>query len=185
VCAADGSTGYVKLDRLSAVEAPSAAGGEALGEIVKVKGKQYRVVNVEALPLYGRWSTDSQVLAILEKGKRVQLGAYSGDWACVRADGVTGFVSLSALTGAEDEKGEDADQIEGGKVVRVKGEQYATVTAQSTVLYATWSTSSEALASLSRGDRVRLGAYNEKWACVRAGEITGFVPVEALALSGE
>ena len=36
------------------------------------------------------------------------------------------------------------------------------------------------LDTLERGERVRLGAYNEKWACVRVRKRTGFVPVSAL-----
>ena len=176
----DDDTGYVKLDSLSAVEAPPEPKAAPEGEIVRVRGEQYRVVAADALPLFESYSTDSPVLAILEKGKRVQLGAYSADWACVRVDGILGFVRLSGLADAPETAASDG--IEGGEITRVKGEAFAEVTSNSAVLYATWSTGSEALASPAKGDRVQVGAYNARWACVRYEGVTGFMLVQGLKL---
>ena len=176
----DGVTGFVKLDRLSAVQARPEAAED--GKVTRVEGEVYRVVSADALPMYETASADSPALAILEKGKRVQLGAYNDKWACVRADGLTGFVALSAL--AEDAPAaKQGEGIDGGAVTRVEGEQFAVVTEDGTALYAAWNTDSETLLTLHRGDTVRLGAYNAKWACVKAEGKTGFVLISALRLA--
>ena len=173
----DGRTGYVRLDELSSAQAGQRSDE---GTVTRVEGKQYRFVAGDALPMYESWDTGSAVLAVLEKGTRVRLGAYNEQWACVRVDGLTGFVSLSGLSDTADSQiGDDA--IDGGDVVRVEGEQYAVVAAaDGATVYATWSDESEALAFLRQGDRVRLGAYNAKWACVRVDGVTGFVKLQCL-----
>ena len=63
----------------------------------------------EAGPVYTNWQrgkyptydTASTPTLLLNKGEQVQVGAYNDTWACVRVDGVTGFVPLSALRLAE------------------------------------------------------------------------------------
>ncbi len=179
VCADDGETGYVMLRALSAVQAQPEKPEADDGPVTRVAGEVYRVVSAEALPLYETADTDSAVLAILERGKRVQLGAYNARWACVRADGLTGFVTLDAL--ADEEAAEPAEEaVDGGEITRVKGELFAMVKYEGTLLYATWSTDSEALTALGKGDRVQIGAYNAKWACVKARGVVGFVDIKNL-----
>ena len=71
-------------------------------------------------------------------------------------------------------------EIEGGEITVVRGVAYRYVAVDSLPLYERWSEDSAVLDTLERGERVRLGAYNEKWACVRVRKRTGFVPVSAL-----
>ena len=119
------------------------------------------------------------MLAILEKGQRVQLGAYNSKWACVRADGLTGFVALGGL--APEEAAEPAGEaVDGGEIVKVEGELFAMVRYDGTLLFASWSSGSEALDILDKGERVQIGAYNSRWACVRARGVVGFVEIKNL-----
>ena len=181
VRADDGETGYVMLRALSALQAQpeqTAAGG---GPVTRVEGEVYRVVSADALPLYEKNDADSAVLAIFEKGKRVQLGAYDDAWACVRADGLTGFVALSGLAEEKDpEANPEAEAVDGGEITRVEDELFAMVKYEGTLLYADWNTDSEALAALGKGERVQIGAYNARWACVRAQGAVGFVEIKNL-----
>lgn len=174
----DGETGYVMLRALSAVQ-QSAEAEAADDPVTRVEGEVFRLVSADALPLYETADTGSAVLAILEKGRRVQLGAYNSKWACVRADGLTGFVALDGL--AEEKAAEPAGEaVDGGEIVRVEGELFAMVKYDGTLLYAAWNTASEALNALDRGERVQIGAYNSKWACVRARGVVGFVEIKNL-----
>ena len=183
----DGLTGYVKLSGLSAVEAapteeplPDAdEAGESNGDITVVEGVEYRYVSAEALPMFESNDSASPVLATLSAGTEVRLGAYDAEWACVRVDGVTGFVLLSGLTDVAPEP-EEGD-IDGGEVTVIKGTQYATVVADCPV-YPTYDASQTPLTRLTQGERVQLGAYNRRWACVRVDGVTGFMPIEALEL---
>lgn len=181
----DGLTGYVKLSGLSAVEQaePTEAPAEAEtpaedGAITLVEGVVHRYVSADALPMFEKNDSTSAVLRTLEQGTEVRLGAYNEEWACVRVDGVTGFVLLSGLTDVPPEAGEN---IDGGEIVFVKGTQYATVVADCPV-YPTYDDAQAPLTRLMQGERVQLGAYNSRWACVRVDGVTGFMPVEALEL---
>lgn len=177
VRATDGATGYVKLSGLSVVrELPEPAESPVEGgEVTILRDKPARYVSEDDLPLYESYSADSPVLATLQRGQRVVLGAYNDVWACVRVDGLTGFVPLSGLTDARPEQ----DAVEGGTVTVVKGERYAIVTADAP-LYPSWSEEDAPLILLEAGTRVRLGAYNSLWACVRLDGVTGFMRVDAL-----
>ena len=172
--------GYVKLNTLSAVQRTEPTPAPEGSGVTVVEGRQYRSIAVEALSLFKSYSTDSQVLATLRRGDRVQVGAYNDTWACVRVDGVTGFVLRSGLTDADPEDGAEAS--EGGEVVRVKGAMYATATADGTPLYPTYDTASTPTMLLGKGQQVQVGAYNDAWACVRVDGVTGFVPLDALKL---
>lgn len=177
----DGESGYVKLGALSAVRqaAPESDGGAAESDITVVSGEEYRYVSADTLPLYESYSTDAAVLATLERGDRVQLGAYNDRWACVRVDGTTGFVPLSGLADAQPDSWQDAP--EGGEITFVEGERYAEVTVDDAPLYPSYSDEDAPLALLGLGERVLLGAYNDQWACVRADGMTGFMRLETLS----
>jgi hypothetical protein len=70
----------------------------------------------------------------------------------------------------------DADTgLEGGKIITVKGKKYATVIQDDAPLYPSWDESDAPIRQLDKGAQVQLGAYNDKWACVRARGITGYV----------
>ena len=184
----DGATGYVKLSGLSAAAPQPAADvsgietAPAAGTVTKVDGVEYRYVAVEALPMFEEPTSDSAALATLEKGTKVRIGAYNEEWACVRVDGVTGFVLLGGLAEAAP-AAEVSDAIEGGEITVVEGECYATVIQPSAPLYPSWDASQEPLTALNAGERVQLGAYNGAWACVRVDGVTGFMRVEALELA--
>lgn len=181
----DDATGYVKLSSLSPVRQPREEAQASVdgGEITVVRGAQYLYVTADALSLFESYSTDSPVLMTLKQGEKVRLGAYNGKWACVRADGQTGFALLSGLSEAAPEA-EDAGDIEGGEVTVVKGRRYAVVVTDGAPLYPSWNAKDAPLALLKAGDKVRLGAYNAAWACVKVDGVKGFMRVEALELSG-
>jgi len=179
----DGATGFVKLASLSAVQQVNAAGDETPdgGAIVVVRDRPTRFVNADALSLFKSYSTESDILATLNAGEKVRLGAYNDKWACVRARGITGFVLRNGLS--EDPPKADADAIEGGRITTVKGKLYATVTAESAPLYPSWSEADAPITRLERGAQVQIGAYNGTWACVNADGAMGYMRIDALELS--
>ncbi len=64
----------------------------------KVSGVKYGYITANTTPMYQSWSEDARQVATLFKGTRVQIGAYNQKWACVRVEGVTGFVLIQHLT---------------------------------------------------------------------------------------
>ena len=184
----DGDRGYVKLDRLTAAQLPEAGGIDG-GEITVVRGGLSGYVQTPTLPMYATYSIDSEILLTLTEGERVTIGAYNAVWACVRADGETGFVLVSGLgeqppevsdgDGGED----DTDAIEGGAVTRVSGKQYAAVTRDGAPLYEACRADSYRLALLDAGERVQVGAYNAVWACVRVDGVIGYMLIDDLELA--
>lgn len=183
VCTSDGATGFVKLASLSAVQQVNAAEGEAPdgGDIVVVRDRPTLYVSADALSLFKSYSTESDILATLNAGEKVRLGAYNDKWACIRVRGITGFVLRSGLS--EDPPRADADAIEGGRITTVKGKRYATVTAESAPLYPSWSEADAPITRLERGARVQIGAYNGAWACVNADGAMGYMRIDALELT--
>ena len=91
---AHGTIGFVLRSGLS--ETPPKAAESAIegGRITTVKGKRYATVTSESAPLYPSWSEADTPITRLERGARVQIGAYNGAWACVNADGVMGFMRI-------------------------------------------------------------------------------------------
>ena len=129
-------------------------------------------------------NTDDSVspLQTLEKDTQVRILAYNDNWAQVRTSGgATGFIKLSSLSAVQQVDAPDGEAVEGGDVTVVKGRQYRYVSADSLSLFKSWSTDSEILATLKAGEKVRLGAYNDLWACVRVRNITGFVQRSGLS----
>ena len=180
VQSSDGAAGYVKLSSLSPVRevAPPQSPAIEGGEVTPVKGRRYLYVNADALSLFRSYATDSDILATLRVGEKVRLGAYNDKWACVRVRGVTGFVLRSGLSEAPPK---DADTgLEGGRIITVKGKKYASVIQDDAPLYPSWDESDAPIRRLDKGAQVQLGAYNDKWACVNADGVMGFMRVDAL-----
>ena len=179
-----GDKGYVKMASLMLIQTQTGASRKAEGpeggEITVVKGELFMKVKTDALPLYASYTVDSEVLGHLGAGFRVQVGAYNAVWACVRADGVTGFVQVSGLE-ADDTRTDD--EIEGGEIVKPEQPINAAVTRDGAEVYKTWHTDSERLAALTLGDTVQVGAYNTAWACVKVGKSIGFMRMEDLQFS--
>lgn len=172
----DGRTGFVLKDGLTA-QAPATPEIEG-GAITKVTGTEYVYVNASTLKMYRTYSSDSQAVQTLAYGDRVQLGAYNQKWACVRANGKTGFVLVSGLT--QKKPSATDGNIEGGAVKKVSGVKYGYITANTTPMYQSWSEDARQVATLFKGTRVQIGAYNQKWACVRVEGVTGFVLIQHL-----
>ena len=184
---ASGEQGYVKRECLSAAQGVPAAADSAGtidgGSVTLLKEIKTMAVQASALRLYRTYSTDSEVLATLAEGDEVQVGAFNSKWACVRFNGVTGFVLAGGLRETEPADGEAA--VDGGAVKKVSGERYAVVAREGATLYATWRQDAEALAQLSPGDRVRVGAYNAKWACVRFDGVLGYMLIGDLEIADD
>ena len=174
-------TGFVPVAAvdLSALEtgASEDADGDGIegGEITKVSGVKYMYVKAASLPLYKRYSESAEVLTTLCQHDKVRVGAYNSVWACVRYNGKTGFVRMDGLT----EQSPEAE-IEGGEIVKVQGRKLARAARDGVVVYKSWSDHSRQLTVLAKDAQVRVGAYNEKWMCVRVNGMTGFVLAEDL-----
>lgn len=169
----DGKEGFVALDAVAS-GADQAIDG---GTIHKVKGRKFMFVSAGLARVYTTWSDASDPLLTLFYGERVRVGAYNEKWACVRTDGLTGFMKLEALS-----ENRPAD-IEGGRIIRPKGDAYAAATRDGVNIYASWTAGSEAVGELRLGQQVQVGAYNSAWAMVRAGNVAGFVRTEDIAPS--
>lgn len=188
VTAPSGDQGYVLLKYLSPVRinstatptpspapAPTPAAGDGGGKVTYVSGMRYVYISADSVHMYERNSALSPIVASLQKGDKVRIGAYNDTWACVRYDGVTGFVPIQAVSQTAPES-ENQD-----KVVKISGVQYRYVTVMNTPFYKSASTSSGKYARLVKGARVRIGAYNSTWACVRYNGHTGYIRFSALS----
>ena len=112
----------------------------------------------------------------LPEGTLVRMEAYTDKWALVStASDVEGFIPMSALSPAQQIAPSRSTAIEGGEITPVRGRQYRYVSADDLSLFESYSADSDILATLKAGEKVRVGAYNDKWACVRARGVTGFV----------
>lgn len=165
--------GAVDLNAINDAETPAAEDAIEGGEITKVSGARYMYVKGEGLGMYKSYSEASEQLTTLYQHDRVRVGAYNEAWACVRWNGRIGFVRMEGLT---DERPED--HIEGGEIAKVTGRKYAYAAKDGVTVYKSWSTHSRKLAELKKDDRVRVGAYNSQWMCVRVDGVTGFVRAE-------
>ena len=118
----------------------------------------------------------------LAKGSYVQILAYNRAWAYARtADGLTGYVKLSGLSPVDAPQATPAPaEAAGSEVTIVEGEVYRYVAAAALPMFESPDSQSAVLATLAGNEQVRLGAYNEEWACVRAGGMTGFVLLSGL-----
>ena len=173
-----GEDGYVRRAALTVVSEETAAQAQESaidgGEATYVEGEVYMIVADGALPVYRSYSEDSDLVGTLVRGERVQVIVYNSKWAGVRASDMAGFVHVSGL-GTETEQ-----VIDGGAVTRVGGERWALAKETLVVLYRSWSIESGALATLERGDRVRVIAYNSRWAYVELGGQRGYALVQGL-----
>lgn len=169
VATQSGQKGCVQLDALESADSQGIEGGP----ITRVKGRRYMYVATALTRIYESYSEDSAALTTLFYGERVRLGAYNAKWACVKAEGFTGFVLMEALASRK------PAAIEGGAIVRAKADTYAAAQGNVTV-YASWSTDSDHVMELQPDQQVQVAAYNAAWALVRAGNSLGFVRTEAI-----
>lgn len=167
-----GKEGFLRLESITAAEEAGAADPLEGGAIQKVKGTRYLFVSAGVLPVYKTYSTKSDTLLTLFYGDRVQLGAYNETWACVRFNGVTGYVSMAALVNKK------PAAIEGGNLTRA-GENAAVTVTRDAALYDLPNESTQ-LDTLSEGQKVTVLAANSAWAVVRTDEATGYVRAQYL-----
>lgn len=192
----DGERGFVQRSVLTAVTLktpkPDDTAGEG-GRFTKLKGKKKRYVYADAddLALYEHYSESSGLVATLSRGQKLLLRAYNDKWAYVSAGDRKGFALRSGLTASKPSvdaapAGEPLPGEEslagpsGGPVKKVKGKKIVAIKENLTVLYSSWSTGSQQLAWLEKGDKVRLLAYNTEWAYVNNGKQKGYVQMSAI-----
>ena len=136
----------------------------------------------------------AKAVSSMIRGDVLEVYAWTEAWVMLEAtDGLVGFVPMDAveLSDAEGTAGTRSESvpasgasgnIDGGAIVRVKDIQYMYVAADTAFVYESWSRESGVIAALAEGDKVRLGAYNEQWACVRLSDgSTGYMLISALS----
>ena len=145
------------------------------GDVITAQDNLYGLLTEQA-SLYVNTDDSVSPLLTLEKDARVRILAYNDTWAQVRtADGATGFVKLTSLSAVQQVNAPERAEIEGGDIIVLKNKPYRYVSVDALSLFKSYSTDADILTTLKAGEKVRLGAYNDKWACVRARGITGYV----------
>jgi len=172
ITTASGVEGFIPRSALTLQSDEALAGG---GDIVAAQENLFGLLT-ERAGLYVNADDSVSPQRTLEKDAQVRILAYNDTWAQVRvADGATGYVKLASLSAVQQVDTPEAEAVDGGEITVVKGKEYRYVNADALSLFKSWSTESGILATLKLGEKVRLGAYNDKWACVRIRDITGFV----------
>ena len=189
-CVSSGSNkGYVRLDALKLEPVKSIDGGS----FKKLTGNNRKVVYVKSgsLAVYKSYSKSSGKLGTLKKGTKLLLTAYNSKWAKVTNGKKSGYVLRSGLTASAPESSKSAkkssakekssskDDKEEKKtpfgMTLVEGKKYAAITSDLAVIYRSMSTRSEQLEWAEKGQRVRIYAYNAKWAVVSFKGTRGFL----------
>lgn len=166
-----GAEGFIPR---SALTLQAGEAGDNAGDIVAAQDNLYGLLT-ERSGLYVNADDSVDPLATLEKDAQVRILAYNDAWAQVRTpDGATGFVKLASLSAVQQVNAPEGEAPDGGSITVVQDRRELYVSADALSLFRSYSTDSEILATLSAGEKVRLGAYNDKWACVRVRGITGF-----------
>ena len=172
-----GKVGYVPLSELSDI---ALAGAGVMRMDAPESATLTDAAELLRLPL-----GDAEVLRTLPAGTALSVVARSARWVEVSlSDGASGFLAADtarleensgfrAVTGDAPANSSD----EGGSFTRITGKKkrYVYVSADSLELRQDYSASSPVLATLSRGQKLVLGAYNAKWAYVSTGRQKGFV----------
>ena len=166
---AGSATGYVLLEDLEARSNSDIDGGP----ITKVEDRQYLYVKAGLVSMYKHWSEDSQPLAVLCYGERLRVGAYNAQWACVKLGRLKGYVKLDALSDTQ------PTPAEGGAFTYAKSDSYA-LTVRDVELLSLPLSGGQIVGRVDQGQRLRVGAYNERWALVYTDDGAGYVPLDAL-----
>ncbi|MBQ6374939.1 MAG: SpoIID/LytB domain-containing protein [Clostridia bacterium] len=186
VQAPNGFMGFVPLASLKLAGGDDAAGASGAENATKTAPNG---VTIAGDTLYGQLRQDCALYAsdnviadqtaLLYQGSLVKILAYNEAWALVRTQtGEKGYLPLSSLRALDSSQKEVAapSVAEGGAIRKVSGVKYLYVKDGGAAVYTTWSTGATIVSSLTAGDRVRLGAYNERWACVKTDAgVTGYM----------
>ena len=108
----------------------------------------------------------------MKQGERVQLGAYNRRWACVRVDGVTGFMPIEAL----ELNATYVPELDDG-VNYLECEAEATARVE---LYENADLTGDVTAELNKGSRLHVYAFNQTIAYVEYNGARGFVALRFL-----
>ena len=108
----------------------------------------------------------------LAEGERVRVGAYNGKWACVRVDGVTGYMPVEDLELTSDEGSAEDSGVN-------YLECYAVTTAP-TQLFGSADLTGEAIMPLEQGVVVHVYAFDSHSAYVEIDGRRGFVALRWL-----
>ena len=160
-----GKYGFIRTDALQSFALVGSAVTKA-GDLAF--GVAKRDAPVLQLPVSTAWEVSA-----VKAGDTVRLYAWTEAWAMLEApDGRVGFVPLDALElviseDAPEKAAPEKAARDGNDITRVEGVMYMVVAPDTAFAYQSWSTQSAVIASLSAGDRVQVGAYNARWACVR------------------
>lgn len=161
----------------AATPEPEVPSSDAGGQVTKVSGKKYAYISVDSTNMYKSNSALSPILETLTLGTKVRIGAYNDIWACIKYGAKIGFVRLGELSAAIPGTTNPPEDT----VVKVSGIQYRYVNTMNTPLYKAASTTSGRYTQLVKGAKVRIGAYNSTWACIKYNGMTGYVKLSALS----
>lgn len=128
-------------------------------------------------------STDSKIITLLEKGKKVEILSKENDWYKIKADDNTGYVSGSLIKNvSEDVKVDPTPKAEEPKATPVATSTEETVkilavTGSTVNIRKETSTDSKILGKVVEGDNVISEGLTEdgKWHKVKFGDIEGYV----------
>lgn len=167
-----GTTGYIPIHALQLL--PEEEQQIEGGDVQAVKGTVYRYVSSASAKIYSSYSTNSNVLGTFAYGTRMQIGAYNAAWAFVKVNGKYGFVSVHALT----DKSPVSNSVED-----VIWAEFNAVTTKNAYAYAQPNRKRAAIGMFSKGEKVRVYAYNNAFAYVRSGKYAGFVAISDLRIT--
>lgn len=168
------------IEQLRAAEQAASQSDEAQrsGDVVRLDSAVDYVVASESASVYAGWSEDSGIIAVLNEGDRVQVGAYNESWACVRRGSRTGYMKLEDLAVANEPVAQDDG---GGDVFYGDVEAAAKSALQ---LRTAADGGSDVLGEIPKGATVRVRAWNDRFAYVEYGDLKGFVNRDELKQIG-
>lgn len=167
---ASGRKGYMLLEDLSVISDEDSA-YDSGDQTVQTWKKRY--VSSASAKLYADASESAKTLATLTYGTKIEAGEVSGLWQWVRYDGKIGFMRANVLMERSPASNSEKDVVQ--------AEFYAQTTKKATV-YASAKTSGKKLGSLSKGVRVKVKAYNNRFAYITVGSHGGFVELKSLKI---
>jgi len=177
----NGAQGFVPIGRLQAIPkaealatpAPTAAPEGDPGHVTVLSGAKNMYVSASTAVMYKSFSESSERMYTLAYGTRVQMGAYNEEWAYIRYNGKLGFVRLSSLTANLPVAGSSGDVIVA---------EFSAQSTQRALVYGAPSEKGDPIGVLSKGQRVKVLAYNNAFALIDVGGNRGFVALKNLKI---
>jgi len=187
------------MDRPMPTQVPAPEGAQGM---LVVNDTMYAYVNVSetsSLTVRKSASTSAAPLTYLYRGTQVRLVAFNDDWAYIRtASGTSGFASRKYLYLPGNDAGsqpvaqdkpkqeeEDLKDVQDSAEEELRkfrevdtGITFCSINARTTAqvkMYESYSTSSDVIGTLPASAKLKVSAYNSKWAYVRFGSRKGFV----------